>query len=107
VLVKPGQKVEEGDTLAVLEALKQENRLVASHAGFIGQLLANPGDSLKRNQALLQLQRRDFSTFPTRKMPSPIIPAQVSPRIAPSNIMGQNVARFAQTVSKFLKFVPK
>ena len=98
LLVKPGQEVKEGDTLAVLEALKQENRLVASHAGVIGQLFANPGDSLKRNQALLQLQKRSLHTMPITR-----VPTQVLPEVAAQNIMGARNARIAQTGIRLLQ----
>jgi acetyl-CoA/propionyl-CoA carboxylase, biotin carboxylase, biotin carboxyl carrier protein len=46
VAVEEGAHVEEGDLIAVLEAMKMENRVLAHHAGVVTRLAVAPGDSV-------------------------------------------------------------
>lgn len=53
VEVQPGQAVEEGDLLFVLEAMKMEYEVRADRAGTIAELLVKKGDKVVVGQALL------------------------------------------------------
>ena len=53
IVVQPGQKVLAGERLAVIEAMKMENILVATQDGTVGELLANKGESLAVDQPIL------------------------------------------------------
>ncbi|GAB4041264.1 MAG: acetyl/propionyl/methylcrotonyl-CoA carboxylase subunit alpha [Rubrivivax sp.] len=51
--VKPGQAVQAGERLAVIEAMKMENILVAAQDGTVKELLAEPGQSLAVDQPII------------------------------------------------------
>jgi propionyl-CoA carboxylase alpha chain len=53
VAVQPGQKVMAGEKLAVIEAMKMENILLAATDGTVGELLARKGESLSVDQPIL------------------------------------------------------
>ncbi|MFZ4652117.1 MAG: acetyl-CoA carboxylase biotin carboxylase subunit [Rubrivivax sp.] len=53
VVVQPGQKVTAGEKLAVIEAMKMENILVAAQDGTVQELLARKGESLAVDQPIL------------------------------------------------------
>jgi propionyl-CoA carboxylase alpha chain len=53
VAVVPGQKVLAGEKLAVIEAMKMENILVAAQDGVVGEVLAKKGESLAVDQPIL------------------------------------------------------
>jgi propionyl-CoA carboxylase alpha chain len=54
--VQPGQKVQAGERLAVVEAMKMENVLFAAAEGVVGKLLAAQGESLAVDQAIIEFQ---------------------------------------------------
>ena len=43
VAVQPGQKVQAGERLAVIEAMKMENILIAAQDGTVAEVLAEQG----------------------------------------------------------------
>ena len=53
ISVQPGQKVQAGERLAVIEAMKMENILVATQEGTVAELLAAKGESLAVDQPIL------------------------------------------------------
>ncbi|KAI9251872.1 carbamoyl-phosphate synthase L chain, ATP binding domain-containing protein [Phascolomyces articulosus] len=53
VLVTPGQKIEKGTTLIVLEAMKMEHVIKAPMTGTIGEVLYNVGDLVDENKSLV------------------------------------------------------
>ena len=54
VAVKPGQKVQAGERVAVIEAMKMENVLFAIADGVVGKVLASKGDSLSVDQPIVE-----------------------------------------------------
>ncbi len=53
--VTPGQAVEEGDVLVILEAMKMETQIVAHKSGFIGSISVKPGDEVKVGDHLVSI----------------------------------------------------
>ena len=53
LVVKPGQTVQAGERLAVIEAMKMENILTATQDGTVSALLAQQGESLAVDQPIL------------------------------------------------------
>jgi propionyl-CoA carboxylase alpha chain len=53
ITVKPGQVVQAGERLAVIEAMKMENILTAAQDGTVAEVLAAKGDSLAVDQPIL------------------------------------------------------
>ncbi|MBL0085626.1 MAG: acetyl/propionyl/methylcrotonyl-CoA carboxylase subunit alpha [Ideonella sp.] len=56
VVVKTGQVVQAGERLAVIEAMKMENILVATQDGKVSEILAAKGESLAVDQPILKFE---------------------------------------------------
>jgi propionyl-CoA carboxylase alpha chain len=54
VAVQPGQKVQAGERVAVIEAMKMENVLFATADGVVGKVLASKGESLTVDQPIVE-----------------------------------------------------
>ncbi len=54
IAVQPGQKVQAGERVAVIEAMKMENVLFAAADGVVGKVLASKGDSLMVDQPIIE-----------------------------------------------------
>jgi propionyl-CoA carboxylase alpha chain len=52
--VQEGQSVKAGETLAVVEAMKMENVLVAMREATISKLRVKKGDSLARDEIIME-----------------------------------------------------
>lgn len=55
VNVAVGQTVAQGDVLAILEAMKMENEIIAPTDGVIGEILVSANDSVQSDQLLFKL----------------------------------------------------
>ncbi len=55
LLVEPGQTVDAGAGLVVLEAMKMENELRAQAPGRVAAVLVAPGQAVERGQPLVEL----------------------------------------------------
>ncbi|MBX3481622.1 MAG: biotin/lipoyl-binding protein [Caulobacter sp.] len=56
VLVQPGQQIQPGDRLLVLEAMKMETNITAPMAGTVAKVNANQGDSVQSGQVLVEFE---------------------------------------------------
>ncbi len=56
LLVKEGDDVKTGDKLAVLEAMKMENSIMAESAGKIKSIVVKPGTSVLQGDVLLEIE---------------------------------------------------
>ena len=56
VHVKEGEKVEAGQPLAVIEAMKMENILRAEKAGIVSKIAASQGDSLAADDVIMEFE---------------------------------------------------
>ncbi|MCD8515631.1 MAG: acetyl/propionyl-CoA carboxylase subunit alpha, partial [Burkholderiaceae bacterium] len=57
VAVKPGQKVQAGERVAVIEAMKMENVLFATADGVVAKVLASKGESLVVDQPIVEFEK--------------------------------------------------
>jgi acetyl-CoA carboxylase biotin carboxyl carrier protein len=54
--VQPGQTVEAGQLLCVIEAMKMFNEVRADHAGTVRQVLAHSGQEVEAGQPLFRFE---------------------------------------------------
>ncbi len=54
IRVKEGDKIKKGDVLLILEAMKMENVIKATHDGEIKKILIKQSDTVEKNQLLIQ-----------------------------------------------------
>ncbi|WP_213610870.1 sodium-extruding oxaloacetate decarboxylase subunit alpha [Pseudoalteromonas sp.] len=55
IKVKPGQVVNEGDVVIIMEAMKMETEVRAMHTGTIADVLVSEGDSVSTGDAMIAL----------------------------------------------------
>lgn len=53
VFVKPGDRIESGQVVLIIEAMKMKNSIRAVRAGTVGQVLVGSGQSVAHKQPLL------------------------------------------------------
>jgi propionyl-CoA carboxylase alpha chain len=56
VAVQPGQKVQAGERVAVIEAMKMENVLLASQDAVVKKVVATQGESLTVDQVIVEFE---------------------------------------------------
>jgi propionyl-CoA carboxylase alpha chain len=56
MMVKVGDRVEPGDDVAVIEAMKMENLLKADRGGIVAEIHAGEGESLTVDQPILSFE---------------------------------------------------
>jgi biotin carboxyl carrier protein len=56
ILVSPGDTIQQGQTLLIMEAMKMETRLTAPYTGFVKLLLCSVGQPVERGQKLLEIE---------------------------------------------------
>jgi methylmalonyl-CoA carboxyltransferase small subunit len=56
VNVEPGQAVEAGTLMVVLEAMKMETNVIAPRAGTVKSVPVKPGDPVKVNEMLVEFE---------------------------------------------------
>lgn len=54
VFVKPGEKVEAGQVVVVIEAMKMKNSIRSVYSGTVSEVLVNAGQSVAHKQALIK-----------------------------------------------------
>ncbi|MEZ5644169.1 MAG: acetyl-CoA carboxylase biotin carboxylase subunit [Burkholderiaceae bacterium] len=57
VAVQPGQKVQAGERVAVIEAMKMENVLFAAADGVVAKVMASKGESLVVDQPIVEFEK--------------------------------------------------
>jgi propionyl-CoA carboxylase alpha chain len=56
ILVEPGQRVDEGQDLLVLEAMKMEHRILAPRSGTVTEITVSQGESVAAGTLLAVVQ---------------------------------------------------
>lgn len=67
VLIKPGDQVEEGQNLIILEAMKMEYPVTAPHAGKVFDVMAVASELAQQGDVLLTLEKSDKGGDAQRK----------------------------------------
>ncbi|MBA4251247.1 MAG: acetyl-CoA carboxylase biotin carboxyl carrier protein subunit [Chlorobiaceae bacterium] len=56
IVVKDGQKIKEGESLLILEAMKMKNNLKSPKDGIIKKIHVNEGEKVMKDQLLLEFE---------------------------------------------------
>ncbi|MCX6253085.1 MAG: acetyl-CoA carboxylase biotin carboxyl carrier protein subunit [Bacteroidia bacterium] len=56
ILIKEGQKVEKGDNLMILDAMKMQNKLKCNIDGKVKTIAVKKGDKVSKGTVLLELE---------------------------------------------------
>jgi len=54
VFVKPGEKVEAGQVIVIIEAMKMKNSIRSVYSGTVSEVLVSPGQSVAHKQPLIK-----------------------------------------------------
>jgi acetyl-CoA carboxylase carboxyltransferase component len=81
VAVGPGDGVHVGQSLLILESMKMEHELVATHSGTVRRVAVGPGDAVAANAVLLEIEEGEVSA-PEESVAEAHSPAAVRPELA-------------------------
>lgn len=56
ILIKPGQEIQKGDQLLILEAMKMENVLKAEGEGIVKSIIIEKGAAVDKGQLLIEME---------------------------------------------------
>lgn len=56
ILVSPGQEVNKGESLAVLEAMKMQNTIVAGNKGHVTRVCVKAGQTVSKDEILIEIK---------------------------------------------------
>jgi biotin carboxyl carrier protein len=56
IMVKEGQRVEKGDVLMILDAMKMQNKLKAAVSGCVRKIHAGKGDKVSKGTLLIEVE---------------------------------------------------
>lgn len=56
ILVEPGQQVNDGDTVIIIEAMKMEIPVVAMDSGKVAEILVTENDMVEDGQVVIRLE---------------------------------------------------
>lgn len=56
IFVKPGDEIESGQVVLVIEAMKMKNSIRSTRAGKVAEVLASPGQTVAHKQALVKFE---------------------------------------------------
>jgi len=59
IKVKPGDSVESGASLVILEAMKMENHIYAQSSGIISKVMVTVGQQVKANEILIEIKNSE------------------------------------------------
>ena len=54
--IKPGDRVEAGQEILILEAMKMENSIMSDFTGTVKQILVAEGDTVAADAALVEIE---------------------------------------------------
>lgn len=74
-LVKPGDKVEKDQPVAVLEAMKMENSIHSHFAGYVNNLLVQEGDTVSADTAIMDVVDEAPKTATETKVEAKVAPS--------------------------------
>jgi len=57
VLVEDGNKIKEGDSIIILEAMKMQNEIIAHVGGKVKKVLVKAGDNVGKDEPLIEIEK--------------------------------------------------